>query len=97
MKALILDADTTEIISMIHSQTKIMERDVYLVERIDRGNKEVLNHLKAIVFVRPTLENVNLVAKELRRPRFQEYHLFFSNIVPPDFVQILAEADKKEV
>ena len=31
--------------------------------------------LKAVVYVRPTVENFNLLAEELRNPKYSEYHL----------------------
>jgi len=36
-------------------------------------------HLKAIVFVRCTDENVQKICNELRNPTFSSYNLYFSN------------------
>jgi vacuolar protein sorting-associated protein 45 len=32
-------------------------------------------HLKALCFLRPTLENLNLLKKELRKPKYGEYYI----------------------
>uniref|UniRef100_A0A0G4GLA5 Vacuolar protein sorting-associated protein 45 n=1 Tax=Chromera velia CCMP2878 TaxID=1169474 RepID=A0A0G4GLA5_9ALVE len=97
MKVLILDKDTTGIISLLYSQTQILEKEVFLVEKIDVEHKEKMKHVNAIVFVRPTTENFIRLVKELRKPCYGEYHLFFSNVVKHDQLEKLAKADECEV
>ena len=46
MKAMLLDADTTRIVSTVYSQSEILEQEVYLVERLDADPGEQLLHLK---------------------------------------------------
>ena len=46
MKVLLLDAETTKIVSTVYSQSEILEQEVYLVERLDVERKEQLLHLK---------------------------------------------------
>lgn len=96
MKALLLDADTTSTISMVMSQSHILQREVFLVEPLDAAHEPML-HLKAAVFVRPTAANIELLKRELRSPKFAQYHLFFSNILPVELLEKLAEADEKEL
>eukprot|EP00736_Rhodelphis_marinus_P001660 Rmarinus@m.15099 len=98
MKALLLDAETTGILSLLVSQSQILEREVYYVEQIERaGKKEQMQHLKAICFLRPTASNIEFLAKEFRKPRFEEYHLYFSNVLKKSFLEKLAEADENEL
>ena len=54
-------------------------------------------HLRAAVFVRPTAANFELLKREVADPKFSEYHLYFSNVVPKDQLRALAEADTGEV
>ena len=96
MKALLLDFQTTKIVSMVYSQTQILEQEVYLVEQLGKRH-EAMSHLKAAVFVQPTEANLDLLIKELRSPMFAEYHIFFSNIVPHDMLTRLGRADEFEV
>ena len=56
-----------------------------------------MKHLKACVFVRPTPANFAVLTQEVRRAKFSEYHVFFSNVVPGDALKALAEADENEV
>ena len=49
MKVLLLDADTTRIVSTVYSQSEILEQEVYLVERLDADRRDQLLHLKASV------------------------------------------------
>eukprot|EP00607_Mallomonas_marina_P010321 CAMPEP_0182419884 /NCGR_PEP_ID=MMETSP1167-20130531/4229_1 /TAXON_ID=2988 /ORGANISM="Mallomonas Sp, Strain CCMP3275" /LENGTH=562 /DNA_ID=CAMNT_0024595025 /DNA_START=86 /DNA_END=1774 /DNA_ORIENTATION=+ len=96
MKVLLLDPLTTQVASMVYSQTQIMEQEVYLVEPLGKRNEAIPN-LKAAVFVQPTDENIELLILELHEPRFSEYHIFFSNILPQDLLSKLAKADEHEV
>jgi vacuolar protein sorting-associated protein 45 len=101
MKVLLLDGATTHIVSCVYSQTEILQNEVYLVSRLeDVQNKSNLqqhqqptSHLKAVCFVRPTDANMGLLVRELAKPRFAEYHLFFSAIVTSGQIRMLAEQD----
>lgn len=46
MKALLLDSETTRIVSTVYSQSEILEQEVYLVEKLDADPGEQLLHLK---------------------------------------------------
>ncbi|PSC69479.1 vacuolar sorting-associated 45-like protein [Micractinium conductrix] len=97
MKVLLLDSETTRVVSTVFSQSEILEQEVYLVERLDGESGEQLFHLKAVCFLRPTRENIARIRRELRQPRFGEYHLFFTNRVEDMRLQDLAEMDVKEM
>ncbi|EEB17341.1 vacuolar protein sorting-associated protein, putative [Pediculus humanus corporis] len=98
MKVLLLDKQTTSIISMVYSQSEIFQKEVYLFERIDVGNrKESIKHLKCIVFMRPTKENIGFLAGELKYPRYSTYYIYLSNIISKSDIKILAESDEQEV
>jgi len=120
MKVLLLDTNTTQVVSAVYSQTEILNKEVYLVSRLDDTNanpnileaptssKDVRNaqpsnkisktsHLKAVCFLRPTEINAGLLVRELAQPRFSEYHLFFTGVVPPSILRLLAENDEMEL
>ena len=107
MKVLLLDAATTQIVSCVYSQTEILSSEVYLVARLDdqtnpnvRGNNHnsdtQQSHLKAVCFIRPTEASVGLLVRELSKPRFAEYHFFFSGILSTGLLRLLAENDTYE-
>ncbi|XP_064621075.1 vacuolar protein sorting-associated protein 45-like [Lineus longissimus] len=97
MKVLLMDKDTTSIVSMVYAQSEILQKEVYLFERIDAGGRETMKHLKCIAYVRPTKENVELLASELRSPKYGLYYIYFSNVISKQEVKTLAEADDQEV
>jgi len=97
MKVMLLDAETTPIVSMVYAQSEILQKEVYLLERIEQPAREVMTHLKAIVFVRPTAESIDAVVKELKRPKYGQYDIYLSNILQPSQLERLAEADEHEV
>ena len=96
MKVLLLDQATTGIVSVVQSQTEILAHEVFLVDRLE-ARREVMRHMKALVFIRPTAENIMNLRKELEDPKYGEYHVYFSNAVRQSFLEELAEADEFEV
>eukprot|EP00873_Tetraselmis_striata_P029241 jgi/Tetstr1/449505/TSEL_036594.t1 len=97
MKVLLLDKDTTKIVSTVYSQSEILRQEVFLVESLVKEAGDQLFHLKAVCFLRPTRENVAHLRRELRSPRYGEYHVFFSHTVGDLSLQELADADTKEL
>jgi len=98
MKVLLMDKETIGIVSMVFSQSQILQKEVYLFEKIDQKNRELMAHLKAICFLRPTIENFQLLQAELKDPKYGEYHLFFSNTIKKTTeIEELAESDEHEV
>ena len=97
MKVLVLDTVTTKIVSMVYTQSQILQHEVFLIDNIQHPKPEKMPHLKAVYFLRPTAENVRLLQQELRDPKYGEYRLFFSNLTRDGLIQQLAEADEHEV
>ncbi len=95
VKALLLDDETSRILSVVTSQSWLLERDVVLIEKLTKGS-DALPDLDAVVFLRPTPENVLALRKELRAPRFSSYKLVFSNVLRRTFVEEIADADEQE-
>ncbi|XP_043277954.1 vacuolar protein sorting-associated protein 45 [Venturia canescens] len=98
MKVLLMDKQTTSIISIVYSQSEILMKEVYLFEKIDAAVRgEGSRHLKCIVFIRPTKENVALLCNELRSPKYGVYYIYFSNIIAKADIKLLADSDEQEV
>ncbi|KAF7403014.1 vacuolar protein sorting-associated protein 45-like [Vespula maculifrons] len=98
MKVLLMDKQTTSIISLLYSQSEMLMKEVYLFERIDSGIRtDSLKHLKCIVFIRPTKENIQLLCNELKCPKYGFYFIYFSNIIAKADIKLLAESDEYEV
>ena len=55
-----------------------------------------VGHMKAVCFLRPTDNNIGLLVRELSRPRFSEYHIYFSGILSSNLFQLLSENDAHE-
>lgn len=49
MKVLLLDSETTRVVSTVFSQSEILEQEVYLVERLEADKGDQLFHLKVRV------------------------------------------------
>nr|CAB3449868.1 unnamed protein product [Digitaria exilis] len=99
MKVLVLDPQTVGMLSVVYSQSDLLKKEVFLVETMDNASssRESMAHLKAVYFLRPSADNVQKLRRHLAMPRFAEYHLFFSNILKIQQIQILADSDEQEV
>jgi vacuolar protein sorting-associated protein 45 len=62
-------------VSLVFTQSQMLQKEVYLIEKIDSTKRELMAHLKAICFLRPTPENVRCLSDELREPKYGEYHV----------------------
>lgn len=61
---------------MAFSQSDMLQKEVYLFERLDSASSnERMKHLKCIVFIRPTKNNIASLCYELRNPRFGSYYI----------------------
>lgn len=98
MKVLLMDKATTSIVSAVFSQSEILQREVYLFEQLtSTSSSDSMYHMKCITFLRPTSENISLLCKELRNPRYGYYYIYFSNIISKTDIKTIAESDIQEV
>lgn len=96
IKLLLLDKNTTSTISMCATQTELLEHEIYIVDTIENMERDVMRHLKCLVYVKPTEESIECLIRELSNPKYGEYHLFFSNKIAKNYLERLAEADDME-
>ncbi|PXF47576.1 Vacuolar protein sorting-associated protein 45 [Gracilariopsis chorda] len=97
IKALLLDDETAKIVSLITSQSDLLKREVLLIEKLNADRTQDLSHMQAVIFVRPTAENVHVLRKELREPHYKSYKVVFSNVVRRTLVEEIADADEMEL
>ncbi|EPX74573.1 vacuolar sorting protein Vps45 [Schizosaccharomyces octosporus yFS286] len=96
LKVLLLERETTRIVSSSITQSNLLEHQIYLTVLVE-NQREKLRHLKCIAFLRPTTQTLRFLCEELRDPKYSEYHLYFSNILSKSFLERLAESDDFEV
>ncbi|KAJ3065815.1 vacuolar protein sorting-associated protein 45, partial [Quaeritorhiza haematococci] len=90
----------TPIISIVVTQSQLLAREIYLIDRIDNRQareREKTRHLKCICFVRPSQESIQALVEELREPCYGDYYLYFSNVLKKSAIERLAEVDEHEV
>ncbi|KAJ3436652.1 vacuolar protein sorting-associated protein [Anaeramoeba flamelloides] len=93
-KVLLLDKETTTMISLVFSQSELLEKEIFLIEKLNKTTRKEMLHLKAIVFVRPIEENFESLGVELTKPKYSDYYLFFSNTLYETYLTGLAKSDK---
>ncbi|SAL95277.1 hypothetical protein [Absidia glauca] len=97
MKTLLLDIETTPIVSLVTTQSALLTKECYLIDRIDNRQRDKMKHLKCICFIQPTRESIQYLVEELRDPAYGDYYIFFSNTLPKADLERLAEVDEHEV
>jgi len=97
LKVFLLDIETSGIVSLVCGTSLALKNDVCLFERLDSPLRQSLLGLSAVVFVRPTPANLKLLQVELRQPKYNEYHLFFSNAIETGYRRLLTEVDVHRV
>ncbi|KAJ1920079.1 vacuolar protein sorting-associated protein 45 [Mycoemilia scoparia] len=97
MKVLLLDEHTTPIVSVVATQSYLLSKETYLVDKVGNSNRDTLKHLKCVCFLRPTDESMMALAKELQAPRYGSYYVYFSNALKKSMIELLAEHDENEL
>lgn len=62
-------------VSMVFGQTEILEKEVFLLDLLDNGGRQKMLHLKCLIFVRPTKDNIAKISAEIKAQNYSEYHL----------------------
>ncbi|KAJ3055214.1 vacuolar protein sorting-associated protein 45 [Rhizophlyctis rosea] len=79
------------------TQSQLLAKEVYLIDRVDNRKREKMRHMKCICFLRPTGKSVQALVEELRDPCYSDYYLYFTNSLRKSDIERLAEADENEV
>ena len=70
LKALLVDKETSGMVGMVYSRSAILRKEVFLMDLLSKPDREKMQHLKCVVFVRPTTENITTLCTELRSPKY---------------------------
>jgi vacuolar protein sorting-associated protein 45 len=97
MKVMLLDSATAATVSLVCSQSQALEHQVYHVDKLGNPRARRLGGFRALVIVRPTPDNLRDLRQELADPKFDEYHLFFTNTLQDHHLQDIARADLCQV
>lgn len=97
-KVLLVDEHTTPIISMCYSQSQLLSNDVILVEMIEKqASLNPMKHLQCICYLKPNVDSINYLVRELKNPHYNSYRIFFNNTVSKSQIEKLAESDEFEL
>ena len=90
------------IIAELLSQSEALAQDIFLIHRLgvkipQSVGSSNLTHLSAIIFCRPTTDNVKKIIEHLKSPKNKSYYIFFSNQLEEPSLSELAQVDTYEV
>lgn len=97
IRVLILDDNTAPIISLISTQSDLLKREIYLVNRLENENRDQLRNLDCICFLKPSDYTITKLSQEIGHPKYANYKLYFNNIISKSRLERLAESDDLEV
>ena len=99
MKALLMDGETMGCIGVVYSQSEALQKEVFLTENIDTlARRQDLHsqsfpHLIAVAVLQPSPATLHSLTTLLSTPRYVEYHVFFTNLLPPSYLDSVSRHD----
>ena len=97
LKAMIMDQNSSDLISVNFLQSEGFELEVFLFEDIKSVRTEKLPFVSAVYFVNATLDNLKRIFAELKDPNFKDYHFFFMSDISDDVIRNMAELDRQNL
>jgi vacuolar protein sorting-associated protein 45 len=98
MKVLLVDQDTLGVASVAFSQSQLLKKGVFLVDRIENTtHRSVMQNMRCCIFARPAPHIVTAISREVQAGRYSSYTLVFSNAVTTDALDEIARADVKSL
>ena len=97
MKVLLMDEELIQVVSVLFGMSEIIQKEVYLVQKIEDTTRDTLHHLNAVCILRPTNANIEYLKQELSQPKYGKYYLYFTNFLDRTQVQTLGQSDVHEI
>ena len=102
MKAMVLDSETISMVSVAYSQSDSLLKEVFLTENIDLlparhdFNTQSFPHLTAVLILQPSPATLHALQQLLSVPRYPVMHLFFTNLCPAGYLDVISRSDKDD-
>lgn len=97
IRVLLLDNNTSPIISLITTQSDLLKREIYLVDRLENDSRDQLRNLDCICFLKPSDYTITRLCDEIGHPRYANYKIYFNDIISKSRLERLAQSDDMEV
>lgn len=81
---------------MVATQSHLLQKETYLVDRIENNSRDKMRHLKCVCFLRPTADSLEKLIQELRDPCYGDYYLCKSECSHIHFSLVFLPLDLKE-
>ncbi|KAG0684507.1 vacuolar protein sorting-associated protein 45 [Pichia californica] len=97
IRVLLLDSHTAPIISLVSTQSDLLKKEIYLVDRLENQSRDKLRNLKCICFLKPSDLTITNLSHEISNPKYSSYELYFNNLIFKSRLERLAESDDLEI
>lgn len=97
IRVLILDNNTAPIISLVSTQSDLLKKEIYLVDRLENENRDKLRNLKCICFLKPDDSTISKLSQEIQSPKYSNYEIYLNNTISKSRLERLAESDDMEI
>lgn len=96
MKVLLVDEATIHIVATSFSQTALLRRGVYLVDKIGASRqRREFKSMRCIIFIRPDTVSVDAACREIEIGKYSSYTIAFCGATCPEHLDRLALVDKQ--
>ncbi|EDQ92523.1 uncharacterized protein MONBRDRAFT_35584 [Monosiga brevicollis MX1] len=98
LNVMLVDEDTLPLVSMVYGwrTRQLSDKEVFSVDKL-ASLREPMPEVNATVFVRASHGNILSLQQELSQPNYRSYAIFFTNEVDATDLELLAEADTREL
>ena len=94
LKVLIVDEEMKNVLSILFTQSELLEHQVVFVGMLGPSNREQMKHLSCIIWCRDNDTNRLNINRELQWGNYSKYGIFFTRMVGDDVIQVLANSDR---
>lgn len=97
LKVVLFDKESAGIVSSVCTMSYLLQKEAFLVDQLKNEARQEMAHFKCICILRPSKESVEQLCKELTKPKYSEYYIYFTNALQKSLLFRLAEHDSKAV
>lgn len=97
IRVLLLDRHTSSIISLVSTQSDLLQKEVYLVDKLENNERDKLRNLECICFLKPDDVTITNLSQEIGNPKYSNYQIYFNNVASKSRLERLAESDDLEI
>ncbi|ODV62372.1 Vps45p [Ascoidea rubescens DSM 1968] len=95
INVLLLDNFTKSVISMVATQSDLLDKNIFLIDVLENKSRDNLNHLNCLIFLNlNNAQTLSSLIDEIVKPNYSNYKIYNTNLIPKSVLEKLAKSDK---